>query len=181
MLKFLIKYSVKRKYKKLNKLLDKQSGKPKTSNDWKVKSITCETILNDKKTTDEIAITALKMIKEESEVMAELIQAKNLADYLSDFVQEKGIDKYIQISGRKFANEYWFYKDKSKITLINENNKADYLVSSFNPGRCYENKDGETTNSIILNNNSPKQILMKVDTEDDYESFVLELEKVPNR
>ena len=110
--------------------------------------------------------------------MVELYDAKEVADYLIDFSNEKGINKYSQISGRKFADEFWFYKDKSKIILIKNNESKEFKISNFNIGRLYEFIDDNKTYSINLNNKFPKEILMTIDNGEDSDSFVLELEKL---
>ncbi len=97
----------------------------------------------------------LILVKRESLIKKERNKAQNISNYLYNFINEERIDKYDQISGQKFSDEIWVYRNKAKIVLIEDDLRKEFNISSYNLGRLYEYTDNEITYSLVLNKKFP--------------------------
>jgi len=174
MFKFINKIINPDYYVKFVRLLDKQSGSPKEASDWKIRAFTCEYLIKEFG-NDEKKVKALNQIKKESEEKAKQLEIQNQKKYLSKFT-EKGCDKFVQVGGRDFALEVWFHKDKSNITVITKNGSVDYKMFGEIPGIWYCHTFGGVRYEITLGIKSPKQILITIDNEIEFDSFSINLE-----
>ncbi|GGF49097.1 hypothetical protein [Echinicola rosea] len=173
MFRFINRIINRQYYDDFIKKLDKQSGIPQSASDWRVRAITCEVIIK-KLDNDKRKIIALHRIKQESEEMANQIESQKKSEYLSGFSGIEGCEKYIQVGGRDFAQEIWFYKDKSKITVITDNGSVDYNMIA-NPGKWYQHNLEGVNYGITLGTKSPEKILISINDGKEYDSFTIDL------
>ncbi|MFC3417827.1 hypothetical protein [Algoriphagus hitonicola] len=177
-MKFLLNLFKTDYYKRFNKILDNQSGKPETYLDWMTRAKTCEKIM--KAVIGDVEKTsALKRIMEESLEMITKIEETKKTEFLSKYIELEGLDKYIQIGAPKFADEFRFYRNKSKIEIYKNNKILTFETMGGNPGRWYQYSDKETISNITLGPKSPYEILIEIENKktESYNSFVVKLKK----
>lgn len=174
MFNYINKIFKKRHYNNFIQTLNKESGVPQSASDWRVRAITCDQLIK-KFSEDEKKTEALYRIKQESEEKAKHIEAQAETEYLSQFTSKGGYDKYIQVGGRSFAQEIWFHRDKSKITVINESGSLDYNMIGENPGKWYQYNLEGVTYEITLGTKLHEQILISIDDGKQCDSFTIDL------
>jgi len=190
--RLLNKYFINNYKKKFVKLLDKQEI-PKNASDWRVRSGTCNelikkiqsTLVNKKeweKNDDELKISALEIISNESLEISKIKELESQKNKLNEFTDLKGYDVYRQIGGKELATKVLFYKNKSKIIVETKKGDMIFEVRGDGVGRWYTCKFNKLNYEITLGKKSPEEILIETfegnNLENCIDNFVIKLEKI---
>lgn len=190
--RLLNKYFINNYKKKFVKLLDKQEI-PKNASDWRVRSGTCNelikkiqsTLVNKEaweKNDDELKISALEIISNESLEISKIKELESQKNKLNEFTDLKGYDVYRQIGGKELATKVLFYKNKSKIIVETKKGDMIFEVRGDGVGRWYACKFNKLNYEITLGKKSPEEILIETfegnNLENCIENFVIKLEKI---
>jgi len=190
--RLLNKYFINNYKKKFVKLLDKQEI-PKNASDWRVRSGTCNelikkiqsTLVNKEaweKNDDELKISALEIISNESLEISKIKELESQKNKLNEFTDLKGYDVYKQIGGKELATKVLFYKNKSKIIVETKKGDMIFEVRGDGVGRWYTCKFNKLNYEITLGKKSPEEILIETfegnNLENCIENFVIKLEKI---
>lgn len=179
MIKFIEKFEIKRFKKKFQKLID-NNNVPQNANDWKVRAALCKALIKDIDgiESNKYKIFALEEIYIESIEMFKKLEAHELYIYLSGFSSQIGFDKYKQIGGRKFADEFIFYKNKSQIDVFKNGNVLKFFIlggSSF-LSHFYRCNYDDFKYEIYLGDKSPEEIQISIEIGDSHEIFIVNLQ-----
>lgn len=177
MLKIIFNFKVMLFYKKYIRLLNSQHDIPKEYTDWTVRAQMCKTIIDS--IHDDVKITALTKIKLECEEKANEIDNNDLQKFLSNYSHNIGFDKFIQVGGESFAQQLWFYRDKTKIDVIDKNGTKEFKLKGPSTGFNYQYSQREKVYTICLGSKSPEEVLIEIEDNHGYKSFKIYLESIP--
>lgn len=116
-MKFLLNLFKTDYYKKFNKILDNQSGKPETYLDWMTRVKTCEKLI-EAVIGDVEKTSALKKIMEESLEMVSKIEETKITEFLSKYIEIEGLDTYIKLVSQNLLMNLNSIETNRKLKLL---------------------------------------------------------------